>query len=306
MCISVVLSAFSVSIVQPTSPRLHLPRPSLRAAHKPGPGKVKAPPVLRSQVCVYLWEPLPPWLAGAPPTARSPPRRPAVQTLPPHSARGAHPSPPMRGAPGVSGSPGGSEHECPRAGPANGSSGSYLGGWKKDGRAGTCMAGWLAGPSGGRTSLGWYEAGCRPLWGRASAGVWRGERQNPGAGKCSGKAGRSFRSLCRKCISLLPPGPDQMDFFLKENVQLLKNFIFLVEPVAVASTCNGRGTLVSGAAPAVGALQGDLEPAWAPGGGGFLVVGVMGGARSGVGGKGLEPRAPARSSAPSLRSSLTL
>lgn len=94
-------------------------------------------------------------------------------------------------------------------------------------------------------------------------------------------------------------------FFLKENAQLLKNFIFLVEPVAVASTCNGRrGTLASGAAPAVGALQGDLEPAWAPRG--FLVVGVIGGARSGVGGKGLEPCAPAPSSAPSLRSSLTL
>lgn len=76
----------------------------------------------------------------------------------------------------------------------------------------TCMAGWLAGPSGGQTSLGWYEAGAA-LSGDGPVLALGGGEAEPGAGKYSGKARRSFRSLCRKCIFLLPPGPDQMDFF---------------------------------------------------------------------------------------------
>lgn len=88
---------------------------------------------------------------SAPPRcADAPPAPPPSARAPPPGARGAHPSPPTRGAPGVSGSPGGSERECPRAGPANRSSGSYLGGWVEEGWMACCR---LATPTGTRAWL---------------------------------------------------------------------------------------------------------------------------------------------------------
>lgn len=91
---------------------------------------------------------------------------------------------------------------------------------------------------------------------------------------------RSLRSLCRKWFSLLPLGPDQMDFFfLSENAQLLRNFIFLVEPVAVASVCNGRRRhpCVRGGARA--GREG-CRVSWSASLG--LLVGMIGGAQSGL------------------------
>lgn len=59
---------------------------------------------------------------------------------------------------------------------------TWVGGWKKDGwpAAGWPppqghVHGWLASWAIGRTDVaGLVRGGCRPLWGRASAGAWRG------------------------------------------------------------------------------------------------------------------------------------
>lgn len=158
-----------------------------------------------------------------------------------------------------SGVPGGSEHEHLRAENCSMCPQEKV----------TWMAGWAVPP-------GWH---C----GRRGA-----ERSRL---KSAALGNRNFTSLCRKCSSLLPLGPDQVDFFVcfYENVYLWKSFRFRADLLAVAGVRAEGGCLALGllrAAGGRGSVQKGRRPDqssgprhWPCGALGFLIAGVMGGLR---------------------------
>lgn len=121
------------------------------------------------------------------------------------------------------------------------------------------------------------------------AGTVEGEGQSPAGCKAQLWETKELTSLCRRCSSRLPLGPDQVDLFVcfYENMYLWKSFRFRVELLAVAGVRVEGGCLALGVLRAVGGRgssqkgrrpdQSSGPRRWPCGALGFLLAGVMGG-----------------------------